>query len=390
MPERLRAKITPAILIWAREQSHFTVEEAAKKIGVPTEMLAAWESSTAQPTISQLRKTAHVYRYSLAVFFLSQPPLGKFQPIRDFRRFTDGVVPSVSSALQLAIREAYDKRESALDLFGMLDEKPNEFTYTTTLNADPERVAAELRQYFGIGADDQLKWKDPQRAFTDVRLRFEHQGILVFQFSHISAGEARGFSIGEFPLPSIVVNRTDTTAGRLFSLFHEVTHIALRNVGICNEFERSAPSRNVKKDVEVFCNYVAGAVLIPKKDLLGHPVVHGHGAKTWSIDDLGKIALTIACSRYALARRLLIFDVITPTVYDRLVAELNEQFSRRPKQKGFISPAENVVSLGGNVFPGLVLEAFSRDHISASTVSNYLGLKLKHLQKVRSALDRAL
>lgn len=39
------------------------------------------------PTIAQLRKAAEVYKRSLAVFFLSEPPEG-FDTLRDFRRLT--------------------------------------------------------------------------------------------------------------------------------------------------------------------------------------------------------------------------------------------------------------------------------------------------------------
>lgn len=38
--------------------------------------MAAWEIGEAVPTIAQLRKAAEVYKRSLAVFFLSEPPEG--------------------------------------------------------------------------------------------------------------------------------------------------------------------------------------------------------------------------------------------------------------------------------------------------------------------------
>ncbi len=71
----------------------YTEVAAARKLGLPDDRVAAWEVGEVVPTIAQLRKAAEVYKRSLAVFFLSEPPEG-FDTLRDFRRL-DGACRSV-------------------------------------------------------------------------------------------------------------------------------------------------------------------------------------------------------------------------------------------------------------------------------------------------------
>lgn len=65
-----------SVLRWARESCGLTEVAAARKLGLPDDRVAAWEVGEVVPTIAQLRKAAEVYKRSLAVFFLSEPPEG--------------------------------------------------------------------------------------------------------------------------------------------------------------------------------------------------------------------------------------------------------------------------------------------------------------------------
>jgi len=382
----LRARVKHEILRWAREKSGYSLESAAKKIGgVTAEGLSEWESGSAQPTIKQLRRAAKAYHYSLAVFYLAEPPGNTFQPIRDYRRFDGAPAQNLSPQLTLAIKDAYDRRESALELFELLEERPTSFTFQTDLSQDPERVAATLREYIGISTAEQVRWKYPGTAFAEVRSKLEALGTLVFQVQRIKVEEFRGFTIASFPLPTIVVNRADALAGRLFTMLHETTHIGLRTAGVCNVIQEEPASAN-QGDIEVFCNRVAAAALVPRDLFLAYPKIRVRRPARWELDDLQPIAEAFAVSRDVIARRLLTFSIIGQPEYERLARELKEEFEKRPRGKARISPAVNVVSLGGRVFPSLVLEAFGRDRISASTVASYLGVQLKHLEKLRRAL----
>jgi Zn-dependent peptidase ImmA (M78 family) len=87
---------------------------------------------------------------------------------------------------------------------------------------------------------------------------------LVFQTAGIEPEEMRGFSIGESPMPAVVVNRADASAARVFTLLHELTHIALHTAGLCNLSELGPQSVDARR-LETYCNHVAGAVLVPSQ-----------------------------------------------------------------------------------------------------------------------------
>jgi transcriptional regulator with XRE-family HTH domain len=60
MANRLKAAITPALLIWARQTAGFSLAEAARRLKITEERLAAWEepNNADAPSIPQLRKLA--------------------------------------------------------------------------------------------------------------------------------------------------------------------------------------------------------------------------------------------------------------------------------------------------------------------------------------------
>jgi hypothetical protein len=68
------ALVEPAVLRWARETIGLSEVAAARKLGLPDDRVAQWESGEAQPTIVQLRKAAEAYNRALGVFFLPAPP----------------------------------------------------------------------------------------------------------------------------------------------------------------------------------------------------------------------------------------------------------------------------------------------------------------------------
>ena len=152
MAERVRALVRPKLLTWARESAAYSVEEAAKKLQVKPERLAAWEScgkEEARPTIKQLRKMATVYKRPLSVFYLQEVPK-KFQVLRHFRRLPGDGLREYSPELVSEMRFAQQRRALALDLMSDLEETPISFPLSTSLDADPEDLATTIRHHLEI------------------------------------------------------------------------------------------------------------------------------------------------------------------------------------------------------------------------------------------------
>ena len=61
----------------------------------------------------------------------------------------------------------------------------------------------------------------------------ERHGFLTFQTTRVELAVFRGLSIHHDVLPIILLNGADSNNGKIFTLFHEVAHLANRTNGMC-------------------------------------------------------------------------------------------------------------------------------------------------------------
>lgn len=390
--QRVSEVVKPALLRWARETSGLAADEAAKKIGVKPARLAEWEGGTLRPTVAQLRKAASVYKRPLAVFFLGDPPVQPV-PLHDFRRLSAGTPSRPSSELFLEMRRARRRRAVALDLLGDLERSVPEFPLRAALDDDPEEVAARARAWLGVSPEDQARWAGAYEPLSAWLTVLEARSVLVFQTSEVSLEEMRGFSLNERRLPVIVLNAKDAPRGRVFTLMHEFTHLMLSQGGVCDPLRVGRHARTADERVEVYCNRVAGAILVPRDALLGHSLVAPvRGRREWSDEVLGRLADQFAISREVVLRRLLILGLTTGDFYDRRRGEYLARYqalaARAREREGFPPLFRVVVRDNGRRYTRLVLEALDRERITLADVSDYLGVRLKHLDDIAGAVER--
>jgi Zn-dependent peptidase ImmA (M78 family)/DNA-binding XRE family transcriptional regulator len=375
---RVEATPNPALLAWARKSAGMSLEVAAKKVKIKPDQLQSWEEGNSRPSIPQLRKLAATYRRPLAVFYLPETPI-RFQVMHDFRRLSpDTVPPEDSPELAFEIRRAYDRREWALELMADIEETPPAFDVKVTRRDDIEEAGTKLRAALRVSVSAQQGWRTDYEAFKQWRLLLERAGMLTFQATDLKLAEARGFSISMRPLPAVVANIKDAPRGRVFTLLHEATHIMLNEGGICDLHDA---------EVESFCNRVAGATLFPREELLSSGVVRRHkrGDRSWSQVELQEISRQFGGSREAALVRLLTLGLTSQAFYDRKRNEFLEQYQEQRRQAGGFAPPHVIaLSSAGPLFTGLVMENFNRERITASDVSDYLQIRLKHLGEVQS------
>jgi len=378
---RAESNPTPSVLKWARESAGLPVELAAKKAAVMAERLAAWESGEQRPTFAQLRRLSEVYKRPLATFYLKEPPRG-FRPMHDFRRTADREVLTNSPELTLEIRKAHDRREWALELLDGIEEKPPVIKTAITLDQAPEAAAESVRAFLGVSLEQQSAWRADYEALKQWRQLIEAAGILSFQAQDVDVGEARGFSISDRPLPVAVANIKDAPRGRIFTFVHEVAHILLRDGGICDLHESEG---NETSRIEAFCNRVAGATLFPRAALLASDIVRQHkrGDTVWSDDELAEISRQFGGSREAALVRLLTLGLTTNAFYRQMREEFLRHYTERRQKQGFALPHVVALASAGPAFASLVIESFNREQITASDVSDYLGIRLRHLPEVQ-------
>ena len=393
MAKRVRAKVRPEILSWARTSAGFAEDTAAKKLNVKPELLLAWESkeNNLYPTITQLRNMARVYKRPLAVFYLQEIPLG-FKVMRDFRRLPSTGLRFYSPELTLEIRSAQQRRELALELFQDIDDLPGEFDLSASIDEDPEAIGERIRHTLGITHDLQRTWRDPRVGFNTWRERIEALGVLVFQMTSVERDEVSGFAFHEALLPVIAINKNDVFSRRAFGLLHEFTHLLVGEPGVSDlDVDERRPPEDHR--IEMFCNRVASAALMPQTRFLNEPIAAApHGAEDWSDDEISELASVFSVSRVAVVRRLLTFDRTTARFYRRKHEQYQREYlERKDRERNRLresdrefrtNPPRDTVNAMGKPFVRAVLTNYYRDRLTLSDVSRHLGLRVKHMPRL--------
>jgi Zn-dependent peptidase ImmA (M78 family)/DNA-binding XRE family transcriptional regulator len=385
----IEAFIKAELLVWARESAGYSLPDAARKLGITTDKLDSWEKGVARPSIPQLQKAASLYKRPLAVFFLSEPPK-TFDAMHDFRRLTPYAPLKKSPSLLFEIRKAFQRREVAIEISGLLDEPPRSLDLPADVADEPEKLSQGIRGYLGLAIEEQMKAKNRNEALNLWKESVERRGVLVFQTnsrSQISVREMRGFSISERPYPAIVLNSKDSPSGRIFTLIHEFIHVLLDNGGIC-DLEEYESHNSEDQRVEFFCNMTAGAVLVPQQSLLENPiVVHSGGRRRdWSDEQVEKLSDQYSVSREVVLRRLLIAGKATADFYRRKRSEFLQM--EQGKGGGRVPFHRLILRDNGYSYTRLILDAYHQEAITASDLSDYLGTKLKHLYKIEEGIPK--
>jgi Zn-dependent peptidase ImmA (M78 family)/transcriptional regulator with XRE-family HTH domain len=379
-PRSVTAEVKPELLIWARETAGLEVSEVARRL----RKVETWERGDEQPTVSQLEKLSDLYKRPLAAFFLPAPPQEPPLPT-DFRVLPSDEPRKLSRRVRLAMRRARRIQRIYGELSRELSAATPVGVPRVRVSDDPEERGALIRRALGITFEQQLGWLTDRDAFATWRSSVEALGVLVLQLT-VPVREARGFSLSDGPVPTIVVSSSDAVPARIFSLFHELGHLMLNTGGVC----LPDPRRDPNADIEQFCNALSGAVLVPlaalrtRRELLDLPddpdVVDAR---------LTSAARDFKASRYVILRRLLAGQHIVRPQFRRTMdrwerEELDEP--RRQRRGGAVKPAVQTIAQLGTHFVSLVLEAHTRNTITSSDVSDYLSLRLKHLPAVQSLI----
>jgi Zn-dependent peptidase ImmA (M78 family) len=294
----------------------------------------------------------------------------------------------MSPKLRYEIRQAEERREAAMELLDALEETVEPFSAAAFLANDPEETAQAVRGILGIKFSHHGK-KNSYESFNNWKLAIEQAGLLVFQATDIDPQEAAGFSLKHNKLPVIAVNIKDSPNARTFTLLHEFTHVMLHQNSLCNELGREGKREKDAERIEVFCNHVAGATLIPKHLLLQQSVVSQHSSKPeWEESDLEWLGSRFGTSKETVLRRLLILGRTNKDFYRVKREQYRKEWDDAQKKEkgGFAPPHQMAISRSGRKFLDIVLRSYYRKKITLSDVSSLIGVRLKHLPKIERAI----
>jgi Zn-dependent peptidase ImmA (M78 family) len=384
MRQREEAFVNPELLKWARESISMDFVEAAERIGVHRDRLADWEDGIERPTVNQLRKISEVYRRPLAAFYLPKPPTDFHIP-HDFRRLPESKIGRFSPELLTEIRRMQYQREVAVELTED-DERPeDDVVGIAKLTTGADAVAELVRDVLGITLTLQAAWRNQYDALNTWRRAIEKHNVLVFHFERVEVSEARGLSVAERPFPFIAMNGRDAPRARIFTMLHEFAHLLINQGGVCDAIEHRQKHAH-DPDVEVFCNQVAGAAMVPTNALLRHATVLAHGKSTrWEDHELAVIAHTFHASREVVIRRLLALDLTSRSFYEEKRSELM-QIRSRPTKGGPPVP-QRILRRIGHPFARLVIDAYHSRRVTGAELADYLGGSIKHLDEIEYFIE---
>jgi len=384
-PERIA--VAPKVLIWARKTARLDEETARKRLGVSAENLARLEAGDVAPTLRQLRLAATAYGRPLAVLLLPEPP-DDFDALRDFRAGHEGRKGETSHELTVEYRRALMQREVILELadFGAVPSAPATPTFAIGLDHPAEDAGRLVRAWVGV---DRTTWPEPRDALAGWIAATEAQGVLVMQTRRVKPAEVRGFSVSEWPHPVMALNGSEFPRGRLFTLVHELAHLGLNAGGLCDLHEERR-SDDLDDRIEMYCNAVAAAALMPRDAVLSVPaIVRATADHAWSTDELDTLARPFGTSAESLLLRLVGLGKATWDLYRALKPEFQRLYGEaKDRQRQSEGGPSYYIVKARDLGPGYVrtvLDAYRGRTITSFDVADYLDVRYEQIPRLEAA-----
>ena len=386
MAKSVTALITPEVLKWARERRmKLEIDYAAKKLKIDPERLEAWENGTQQPTFAQLKKIAKLYKTHISIFYLSEPPTD-FQPLTDYRVLPAQIAIDEEQIYRLNanIIEAYERRETLIELYELLEEQPPQVTLKVDIREDPQLAARKITEFLEFNRTQLQQANDQYTALKFWKQTVEAKGILVCYTSvntHLSVElkTVRGFCIAQRPFPVIILNPKDSPYGRVFTIIHELVHIAIGKSIIQNTGFREIENPSLNQ-TEVFCNQVAAEVLVPENELLEIVKLH-------TLDkELSGISEYFHVSPETIMRRLLTLGKVSQRHYEMYRKIQHGRYKKRSDQTGGIRLYHNrLLNASGEHFARTAFTAYYEEKITISELASvFSNCDTKHLFEIES------
>lgn len=323
-----RISVAPEMLVWARKRSGRQTSDFIKRFP----KLTQWESGELAPTMRQLEDFARAAHTPVGFLFLPEPPVEKV-PLPDFRTFGDEemLTPSpdlLDTVYSCELRQdwyrafAEDRGYEEVELVG-----------SHTVDDDADEAAAELRDLLGFGLARRVDFRTWSETLDGLREHAEAVGVLVMingvvgsdTHRRLNPKEFRGFAIADELAPVVFINGADTKAAQIFTLAHELAHLALGGSALSRP---DLAEMDMGSGVEAWCNRVAAELLVPLRSIAEEYVPSPD--LTIELDRLSKFykVSTLVVLRRIYDARLMGWDVYRPAYQAELERVLEIAASR--------------------------------------------------------------
>ena len=381
--------INPALLKWARETAHVTLEEVAERLGKPVREIASWESDDGgAPSYAQLERLAYeLYKRPLAIFFLPSPP-AEPKPEAEFRALPDSDLRRLSRETVFLIRRARAYQASLEELFN--GHSPASDPIWGRVSVDISKSipsqAAAVRAALGVPPIGANEWgtSDGDDALKLWRKAVEAGGVFVFKDT-FKQREISGFCLADPELPVVMINNSTSKTRQIFSLLHELTHVLTSRRAISTfDDEPLARLPPTEQRIERFCNRLAAEILVPNQDFAAQ--TSGlHNIEALSSDEFATFAARYRVSREVILRRFRESGRVSQAFYE---ARKHEWDNQRTEEG---SGGNYYLTKGSYLSERLMSEVFSRygrRQITVDEAADFIGVKPKHVDELESRFLR--
>ena len=266
----MATSLNPDVLRWAAKRSGLSLDQIKK----PFPKFEQWLDGTWTPTIRQIRNFAKMTHVSVSELYGENLPDYALQ-IADFRTVNNKLASNPSPALFDTIEAMLNRQDWMRDFFvhqgyqilpfvGSYQGKPQD-------EATAFSLAAQLHDITKLGIDWAASCRTVDDALRTLKGAIEAIGISVVingvvgdnTRRPLDVEEFRGFALSDAIAPIIFLNGRDAKSAQIFTLVHELCHIAYAETGVSNAPEDAPASLSVER----FCNKVAAEFLLPAAQL---------------------------------------------------------------------------------------------------------------------------
>lgn len=262
--------ISREMLLWAISRD----EQGADSLIQTVPRIREWLAGEKKPTMPQLKDLARRTHTPLGFFFLPEPPSDDALPIPYFRTSTDGRLVRPSINLLDTVRKMQLRQDWMRDFLITEGNPPLPFVGRAHRSMPVDDVVEIVRNALELEpdwADQEPNWEE---ALTKLFGAAERSGILVMVSGMVGYNthrlldpdEFRGFTLTDEYAPLIFVNRRDAKAAQMFTVAHELAHVALSASAVFDLRDLQVADDPVEK----FCNLVAAEFLVPAKRMREH------------------------------------------------------------------------------------------------------------------------
>ena len=258
-----RISVAPQMLQWARKRSGRSVEDFVGRFP----KLAEWEAGEGLPTLRQLEEYAQATYTPVGFLFLAEPP-EEHLPIPDFRTFGDRQVLTPTPDLLDTIYACEQRQDWYREFAEVNGNERVELVGNSSLGNDVIEAAARLRAVLGFDLARRVEFATWTNALSGLCEHAEETGILVMingivgtnTHRKLNPDEFRGFALVDALAPLVFINGADTKAAQIFTLAHELAHIALGESAVSRP---DLGEMDESRESERWCNRVAAELLVP-------------------------------------------------------------------------------------------------------------------------------